>query len=72
MNSLIARYQPRTLWLQTLLLLIVSVTIATIVTGPILLSRFESVAASEMEKKGQSAGPDAGQGLRAAAGRLGT
>ena len=54
MNSLIARYQPRTLWLQTLLLLILSVSIATIVTGPLLLSRLESVAASEMEKKGQA------------------
>jgi uncharacterized protein (UPF0333 family) len=54
MNSLIARYHPRTLWLQTLLLLIGSVTVASIVTGPVLLSSFENVALTEMEKKGKA------------------
>ncbi len=54
MNSLIARYHPRTLWLQTLVLLIASVTLATIATGPLLLARFESAAASEMDKKGHA------------------
>lgn len=54
MNSLIARYHPRTLWLQTLLLLIGSVTAASIVTGPVLLSSFENVALTEMEKKGKA------------------
>jgi len=54
MNSLIARYHPRTLWLQTLLLLIGSVLTATLVTGPFLFARFESVASSEMDKKGKA------------------
>lgn len=52
MNSLIARYHPRTLWVQTLLLLIGSLTVSAAVVGPLLNTRFEGVALREMERRG--------------------
>lgn len=54
MNSLIARYHPKTLWLQTLLLLIGSVTVSAVVVGPLLISRFEGAVLRDMEHRGQT------------------
>jgi methyl-accepting chemotaxis protein len=54
MKSLIARYHPRSLWIQTLLLFLISVALAAIVTGPMLYGRLESAALADLEHKGLS------------------
>ncbi|HMU41631.1 MAG TPA: methyl-accepting chemotaxis protein [Pseudomonadota bacterium] len=54
MNSLIVRYHARTLWMQTLLLLMGSIAGAALLTGPILLKHFDGTAQADLEKKGRA------------------
>lgn len=53
MNSLIVRNHPRTLWMQTLVLLIGTMAVAALTTGPVLFRHFDGTTHAELEKKGQ-------------------
>lgn len=53
-QSLFIRFLPRSLWLQTILLLFLAVALTTVLTAPVLHSRFGAQFSSELERRGRA------------------
>lgn len=48
------RFLPRSLWLQTIFLLLLAVSLTSLVTAPLLHSRFKAQGVSDMERRGRA------------------
>jgi len=53
MRKILIRLFPRSLWLQTVLLLFLSIAVSTAIAGPIYSARFNQQAADELDRRGR-------------------